>query len=141
MAGYSGTPLVQKLGIKGGMTVVVLGGPDELTDTISPLPSGARITRTATRGDTYIVFAEWVEAMEEGFRIAAMGIPPDGSVWLCWPKKTSGIPTDITEQTLRDLFLPSGMVDNKVIAVDETWSGLRFVVRKENRARWAGLRA
>jgi hypothetical protein len=63
-------------------------------------------------------------------------LPADGAIWIFWPKKSSGVQTDLSEQTLRDLFLPSGMVDNKVVAVDETWSGLRFVVRKENRADW-----
>jgi hypothetical protein len=63
-------------------------------------------------------------------------MPPDGSIWIAWPKKSSGVETDITENTLRELFLPTGIVDNKVCAIDETWSGLRFVVRKENRAGW-----
>jgi hypothetical protein len=138
MAGYSGTPLAQKLGIREGTSVVVINGPSSFVETLGPLPDGAQISRNATRGDMFIVFAEQVAAMEDGFRVASGGIPPDGSAWLCWPKRASGIPTDITEQILRDLFLPTGMVDNKVIAVDKTWSGLRFVVRKENRAWWGG---
>jgi hypothetical protein len=136
MAGYSGTPLAQKLGIKEGMKVALIGGPPGFPAAVAPMPDRARITHRAGPAEIYIVFAERAASMEEGFRVAVEGIPPEGSIWLCWPKKASGIPTDITEQTLRDLFLPSGMVDNKVIAVDETWSGLRFVVRKENRADW-----
>ena len=64
------------------------------------------------------------------------GLPADGSIWVAWPKRSSGVETDLTEDRLRELFLPSGMVDNKVCAIDETWSGLRFVVRKESRTTW-----
>jgi hypothetical protein len=86
--------------------------------------------------DIFILFGRWAEELEESFHDAAALLPPDGAIWVAWPKRSSGVETDITEDTLRDLFLPSGMVDNKVCAIDDIWSGLRFVVRKENRAAW-----
>lgn len=135
-AGYSGTPLVQKLGIKQGMTVGVLNQPNYYDFDLGDLPPDVEVHGGGFPADICIVFAERSDEAERGFQDAVTNLPPDGSIWVFWPKKSSGVETDLTEQTLRDLFLPTGMVDNKVIAVDETWSGLRFVVRKENRADW-----
>jgi hypothetical protein len=136
MAGYSATSLVRKLGISDGKTVGILNMPNHYDLALGDLPSGVRVHRGDFPADIFIVFAERSDEAELGFQNAVTNLPADGAIWIFWPKKSSGVQTDLSEQTLRDLFLPSGMVDNKVVAVDETWSGLRFVVRKENRADW-----
>ena len=136
MTGYSGTPLPQKLGIKGGMTLGILEAPDSFAGTLGRLPADVTVHRDLAPSDIFIVFGQWADDLDEAFHDAAAQLPPDGAIWVAWPKRSSGVETDVTEDTLRDLFLPSGMVDNKVCAIDDTWSGLRFVVRKENRATW-----
>jgi hypothetical protein len=136
MAGYSVKPLVQKLGIAENMTVGVLNQPNFYDFSLGELPPGVRVHKGDYPADVFIVFAERSDEAELGFQNAVSNLPADGAIWIFWPKKSSGAETDLSEQTLRDLFLPSGMVDNKVVAVDDTWSGLRFVVRKENRADW-----
>lgn len=136
MAGYSGTPLPGKLGIKEGMTVAILNAPNRFDFDRKDLPDRVRIHSNEEQADLYLIFADRADAAERDFRGAMTMLPPDGSIWIAWPKKSSGVETDITENTLRELFLPTGMVDNKVCAIDETWSGLRFVVRRENRAGW-----
>jgi len=136
MAGYSGTPLPVKLGITEGMTVGILNMPNYYQFDLGELPPGVEVHRTELPADIYIIFADRSDEAERGFQRAITYVPPDGAIWVFWPKRSSGVDTDLTEQTLRDLFLPTGMVDNKVIAVDDTWSGLRFVVRKENRDSW-----
>jgi len=142
MAGYSGTPLPRKLGIKEGKTVGILNMPNYYDLDLGELPPDVEVHRTELPADIFIVFADRADEAERGFQRAITYLPADGAIWVLWPKKSSGVETDLTEQTLRDLFLPTGMVDNKVIAVDDTWSGLRFVVRKENRDSWppGGLR-
>jgi hypothetical protein len=136
MAGYSGTPLPRKLGIVEGKTVGILNMPNYYDLDLGELPPDVEVHRTELPADIFIIFADRADEAERGFQRAITYLPPDGAIWVLWPKKSSGVETDLTEQTLRDLFLPTGMVDNKVIAVDETWSGLRFVVRKENRDDW-----
>jgi len=136
MVGYSDTPLPEKLGIKAGKTVGILNLPNYYNFDFGDLPPDVEVHRSELPADIFIIFADRADEAERGFQRAITYVPADGAIWLFWPKKSSGVETDLTEQTLRDLFLPTGMVDNKVIAVDETWSGLRFVVRKENRAGW-----
>ena len=136
MAGYSGTPLPQKLGIKGGMTLGILGAPESFAETLGRLPADVTVHHDMASSNIFIVFGRWADELDEAFHEAAAQLPPDGAIWVAWPKRSSGVETDVTEDTLRDLFLPSGMVDNKVCAIDDTWSGLRFVVRRENRATW-----
>lgn len=138
MAGYSGTPLPQKLGIKEGMTVALLNAPNYFDFDLGELPDDVEVVRDSedAAADVYIIFADRADEAERAFQRAMTLLPPDGAIWIAWPKKMSGMETDIVEDTLRDLFLPTGMVDNKVCAIDDTWSGLRFVVRKENRAGW-----
>jgi hypothetical protein len=135
-AGYSGTPLPQKLGIKENHKVVVLGAPTTFATTLGTLPTGAAVvTKLAGKQplDVAIVFitkrAELAAAID---RIRPRMAPAAG-LWIAWPKKSSGVATDMTEQTIRDVALPTGLVDNKVCAIDETWSGLRLVIRRENR--------
>ena len=94
------------------------------------------LTDLAAPVDVAVCFATEAAVLEELFGTAMRRIPADGAIWTAWPKKASKVPTDITEDVLRARFLPTGLVDNKVCAIDETWSGLRFVVRKENREAW-----
>lgn len=138
MAGYSGTPLPQKLGIKEGMTVGILDAPESFVQTLGRLPPNVEAHQEMTTSNIFIIFGKWADEVDESFHRATALLPPDGAIWVAWPKRSSGVETDITEDTLRDLCLPTGMVDNKVCAIDETWSGLRFVVRNENRATWPG---
>lgn len=134
--GYSGTPLPQKLGIKEDMTVGVVGAPKGFYALLSELPSGVILHQDIKPSSMFLVFAQWADEASDRFGQVVPSLPAEGSIWMAWPKKGSGLETDIDENTLRDLFLSTGMVDNKVCAIDETWSGLRFVVRKENRPDW-----
>jgi hypothetical protein len=136
MAGYSGTPLVQKLGIKAGHRVGLLNAPEEFERTLGPLPEGAATTRPAAGKqpfDVIVLFLTKRAALEREFGSAAERLARAGGLWIAWPKKASGVPTDLTENILREVCLPSGLVDNKVCAIDETWSGLRLVVRLKDR--------
>lgn len=140
MAGYSGTPLAKKLGIKEGMTVGVLNAPNYFDFDLGDIPDDVEVHRTEAPADLFLIFADSAAEAERGFIRAMTFIPADGAIWVAWPKQSSGVEADIKENTLRDLFLATGMVDNKVCAIDDTWSGLRFVVRKENRENWEDLR-
>ncbi len=133
MAGYSGTPLPKKLGITDGTTLVLVAAPLGLLD---GLPSGVRVKRQA-RGAADVVVAFFTERRELERRIGALGtmIFPDGGLWVAWPKRSSGVATTVTEDVVRAVALPLGLVDNKVCAIDETWSGLRVVWRRERRTR------
>jgi hypothetical protein len=134
MAGYSGTPLAKKLGIKEGHTVAALAEPNGFRDWLAPLPDGARLRKSiGTEPDVVIVFATKRAVLERNLLKAADAVYPDGAVWAAWPKKSSKVPTDITEDTVREIALPRGLVDNKVCAVSEVWSGLRVVWRRELR--------
>lgn len=137
MTGYSGTPLAKKLGVKAGFSVWTAGAPDGFGDLLDPLPEGAAVTtKDRPEVDMAIVFATTRSEMKRHFDTAMRRIGPGGAVWVAWPKRSSCLATDLSGDVMRELFLPTGMVDNKVCAIDETWSGLRFVVRKENRAGW-----
>jgi hypothetical protein len=120
------------------MTVGLLNAPNHFAFDLGDLPDDVEVVKDSddAAADVYLIFAERAAEAERAFIRATSLLPPDGSIWIAWPKKSSGQETDIVEDTLRDLFLPTGMVDNKVCAIDETWSGLRFVVRKENRDSW-----
>jgi hypothetical protein len=141
-AGYSGTPLAKKLGIKAGDRVALLGAPAGFEATLDGLPEGASLSRpkpAAVDGpQVMVVFVKSVGELTDGIFALAPEMPPAGSMWIAWPKKSSGIVTDMTEDRVRDVALPTGLVDNKVCAIDDTWSGLRLVVRKEHRAGWPG---
>jgi hypothetical protein len=132
MAGYSGTPLARKLGITEGDRVALLGAPDGFT--ISEPPPGTEI-RTRARGRFAVIvsFHTRRSDLETRFPTLMDAVEVDGGLWVAWPKRASGVPTDITEDTVREVALPTGMVDNKVCAIDDTWSGLRLVWRKELR--------
>ncbi len=144
-AGYSGTPLATKLGIKPGHRVALLGAPEGFDATLATtLPEPVTVTARAAGTADVIVSFHTRRAHLDG-RVDALlrTLDVDGGLWIAWPKRASGVPTDITEDTVRAVFLPLGLVDNKVCAIDETWSGLRVVWRKERRAerRAAGPRS
>lgn len=136
MAGYSGTPLPKKLGIKDGHRLAIVGAPEGFDATLGPLPAAVEVRRTA-RGSADVLVYFTKRRADLARRIEALGrlIYPDGAIWVAWPKRASGVPTDITEDTVREVALPLGLVDNKVCAIDDTWSGLRIVWRKEHRGR------
>ena len=134
MAGYSGTPLAQKLGIAENGKVFLSGAPKDYLKLIAPVPKGAQVVKKID-GKTDIVhlFATEKERLSALLRSSLAKIRPDATIWVSWPKKASKVATDITEDTIRELALPMGLVDVKVCAVDEIWSALKLVVRKENR--------
>ena len=134
MAGYSGTPLARKLGIREGGRVALLGAPEGFDAELAPLPEGVRLLRRlAPDLEVAVLFVTERRDLERRFPDVARSITPNGGFWVAWPKRASKVPTDLTEDVLREVGLPQGLVDNKVCAVTEVWSGLRFVWRKENR--------
>ncbi len=134
MAGYSGTPLAKKLGIKPGARVLVDNGPENYRELVDPLPEGVTLLRrSAGRLDLVHVFATAIRQVADGLQQYHTRIARDGAIWVSWPKKAAKVPTDVTEDVIRELALPLGLVDTKVCAVDETWSGLKLVIRRENR--------
>jgi hypothetical protein len=133
MAGYSGTPLAKKLGIQPGHRVAVLGAPTGFE--IPDLPDGVAV-RTALRGVSDVIVSFHTERahLAAGIPKLMAGLHVDGGIWVAWPKRASGVPTDVTDDVVREVVLPTGLVDVKVCAIDDTWSGLRVCLRKELRA-------
>jgi len=136
MAGYSGTPLAKKLGIVARSRIFLADAPRNYMKLVAPLPEGVRVLKKID-GETNIVH---IFSTEKARLKAALGdslskLRQDGSIWVSWPKKSSKVPTDITEDTIREVALPMGLVDIKVCAIDEVWSGLKLVLRKKNRTR------
>ena len=135
MVGYSTTPLARKLGIAEGARLALLGAPEGFDDELAPLPAGVTVLRRLAAGvDVAVLFVTERRELERRFPAVAKAVFPAGGFWVAWPKRASKVPTDLTEDVLREVGLPQGLVDNKVCAVTEIWSGLRFVWRKENRA-------
>ena len=133
-AGYSGTPLPKKLGIKTGTRFATKHAPSDFDETLGDLPPEAEWRRQVRPGiDLVVAFYTKRSAMVREWPKLTTAVAPNGTVWIAWPKRASKVPTDITEDVLRDEFLPTGWVDNKVCAIDETWSGLRFALRRELR--------
>ena len=133
-AGYSGTPLPAKLGIRPGHDVRLVDAPDGFEDVLGALPDGVSLRRRgAYRADVVVVFTTSYADLARRVPPLGQAVFPAGSLWVAWPKKASGVPTDLTEDSVRDVALPLGLVDNKVCAIDATWSGLRLVWRKERR--------
>ena len=133
-AGYSGTPLAKKLGIRAGDTVTLVGAPEGFEDELEGLPDGVQLRRRAGgQPQVVVLFTTKARELERRFPGLARSVWPNGSLWIAWPKRSSGVATDVDENRLRDIGLPQGLVDNKVCAVNDVWSGLRFVWRKENR--------
>jgi len=135
MSGYSGTPLAKKLGIGAGSRVLVRGAPPSYRKLVAPLPAGVRLVRRADEAtDIVHLFVTRRSALAQQLQQALAAMRPDAAIWVSWPKKASGVVTDLTEDAIRALALPLGLVDIKVCAVDETWSALKLVIRKANRA-------
>jgi hypothetical protein len=132
--GYSDTPLPKKLGIKAGTRLAFVRAPDGFDRTVGELPEGVEIKRSA-RGplDVIVFFTTSAAELRRRFDRLAAALDPAGALWVAWPKKSSGVATDLTENTVRDVALPKGLVDNKVCAIDDIWSGLRLVIRRANR--------
>ncbi|HEX3851131.1 MAG TPA: DUF3052 family protein [Polyangiaceae bacterium] len=141
MAGYSGTPLSQKLGLKASARLGLMGAPKAFAQTLGTLPAGVT-TSDATRGssplDVLVCFASSRAELSRMLSKAHKRLHPNGGLWICWRKKASGVVTDVTENDVRNAGLAAGLVDNKVCAVDEVWSGLRLVVRLQNRPKAGG---
>lgn len=134
-AGYSGTPLPKKLGLKDGQAIAILNCPDGLVS----LKTSARFASCddelsdQTDFDFVQIFSKSRDELENLLARARTAIKPGGMIWACWPKKASKVPTDITEDTIRELAFPLDLVDVKVCAVDSVWSGLKIMIRKEKR--------
>jgi hypothetical protein len=137
MIGYSGTPLVKKLGIKPGTRLVVVGGvPDEYKTWLGPLPERAAISgKGKAPFEAVHVFATKRAELAKHLAHLRKTLEPAGFVWISWPKKTSRVPTNITEDVIREVALPLGFVDIKVCAVSEVWSGLKLVIRVSERPK------
>jgi len=148
-AGYSGTPLAKKLGIKEGFLVLVVNAPLNYAELVKPVPKGADMLlgdmsprdtlptgRVSARGaDIVHIFTNGRKELFQELNKAKRSIKQDGAIWVSWYKRAAKLPTEITEDTVRDAALPLGLVDVKVCAVDERWSGLKLVIRKENRLK------
>lgn len=134
MTGYSGTPLVKKLGIKPGFRLYAKNPPANYEELIAPLPEKVKILRRlANELDMIHFFTTNRAELAASIETFMERIKQDGMIWVSWPKKASNVPTDVTEDVIREVALPLGLVDVKVCAVDATWSGLKLVIRKENR--------
>lgn len=134
MAGYSARTIIEKLGIRPDTVVVLRRGPAGYPGMLGPLPPGARIvTRLPTRARFVHLFARSRRDLEQEVPRAARALADDGMLWVSWPKRGAGLPTDLTEDAIRAAALPQGLVDVKVCAVDAVWSGLKLVRRKELR--------
>jgi hypothetical protein len=134
LAGYSGTPLPRKLGIKPDARVGLVAAPDGFGETLGSLPPGVSI-RARVRGPLDVIVAFFVvrSALEKRLPALRRALEPAGGLWIAWPKRASGVETDVTEGVVRELGLAAGLVDNKVCAIDEVWSGLRLVYRLRDR--------
>ena len=136
MADYSGKSVVQKLGIKPGFCIFVGGAPDAYSDIVGRLPAGVTITsRLKAPLDMVHLFATDASGLASGLRGTRDAIAPDGMVWVSWPKKASGVASDLSDVVVRDMALALGLVDVKVCAVDHIWSGLKFVIPRDQRTR------
>ena len=135
MAGYSGTPLAKKLGIRDGATVALIDPPPGLDRELDLGLLDGVVVRPQLKGplDVIVVFVRDLAELRRRFPKAKAALHEKGGLWMAWPKRTSGVATDLTENVVRDVGLSEGLVDTKVCAVDDTWSGLRFVYRLRDR--------
>jgi len=134
MAGYSGTPLPQKLGVKPGLTVVAINAPMNYRRLLDTIPQGVTFSNRLKVDSSFVhLFTKKRSELAKRLSLLREKIADTGTVWISWPKKSSGVPTDVTEDVVRTIALPLGFVDVKVCAIDETWSGLKLMVRRENR--------
>ena len=134
MAGYSGTPLPQKLGIKPGLAVVTIKAPTNYRRLLGTIPQGVVLSDCLKPNSNFVhVFIKKRNELEQRLSVLRKKIVDTGTVWVSWPKRSSGVSTDVTEDRIRDVALALGFVDVKVCAIDETWSGLKLMVRRRNR--------
>jgi hypothetical protein len=137
VAGYSGTPLPKKLGLKEGGTMVLLNAPSGAEQLLLPLPAGARlVSKLSASNDLVLLFCKDAAALKKSLPAVSKKLHADGSLWISWPKKSSKLSVDLTEDGIRTVVLPTGLVDVKVCAVNADWSGLKLMVRKEKRESW-----
>jgi hypothetical protein len=132
-AGYSGTPLAKKLGVKAGHRLALIEPPDDLAASLGTLPDGVSVVHRLGPADLVLFFTASRALLERRLDALGRAIFPDGAVWVCWPKKAARVPTDMTEDVVREVVLPKGLVDVKVCAVNAVWSGLKIVWRTERR--------
>ncbi len=133
------TALTKKLGIKEGSRVALVGAPAGFADVLGPLPAGAELG-SLDEGpvDVVVAFATSRRELERALQTLTGSLADTGGLWVAWPKKAAGVPTDLSNQVVQEAGLATGLVDNKVCAIDAVWSALRFVVRVEDRAAWRG---
>jgi hypothetical protein len=136
-AGYSGTPLPRKLGIKAGARLALIGAPDGFDSTLGSLPDDVTVSRRLGRGSRDVIVAFFFRRAMLERRLPTLrdALDPAGGLWIAWPKRASGVETDVTEDVVRTLGLAGGLVDNKICAIDQVWSGLRLVYRLRDRPR------
>ena len=135
MAGYSGTPLPKKLGIKDGSRIALINAPKEFDSELGELPDNVEFIKRPTKSLDIILFFVLTErALARDFAKFSATLTANGMIWIAWPKKSSGVTTDLTEQRVQRIGLDAGLVDVKVCAIDETWSGLKFVYRLKDRS-------
>ena len=133
-AGYSGTPLAKKLGIRENARVLVLNEPEAYRDWLAPVPAGVEFTTDAEPPLAFVhLFTTSKADLTKRIKRLRKQLAPDGVLWVSWPKKASGVKTDVTEDTIREVALPAGLVDVKVCAVTDVWSGLKLVIRVAER--------
>lgn len=140
MAGYSKTPLAKKLGIRAGSRLAVLDAPEGFLSLLEPLPEDVEVMEELDGGgdlDVIVLFSHRLADLRERLPRVAPHLAAHSGLWIAWPKKASGVETDLSFDEVQHAGLSLGLVDNKVCAVSEVYSGLRFVVRKEDRERWA----
>jgi len=131
MAGYSGTALPKKLGIKEGFQLLAIGAPEDYRSLLEPLPASVRFVSIANQNtDLVHIFSTKKQQLSKALAIYRDKLDPEAVIWVSWPKKSAKVPSEITEDVIREIALPLGFVDVKVCAIDEVWSGLKLVVRK-----------
>lgn len=135
MAGYSGTPLPKKLGIKEGSRIALINAPKDFESELGELPGNVEFIKRPSKSlDIVLLFVLTERALARDFAKLAARITANGMIWIAWPKKSSGVTSDLSEQRVREIGLNAGLVDVKVCAIDDTWSGLKFVYRLKDRS-------
>jgi hypothetical protein len=136
MAGYSGTPLPKKLGVKENQRIGLVNKPSDFESLLGDLPVNAHVVKRLTAPlDMVVLFVEAERALEKQFPSIAKKIAPNGMIWVAWPKKSSGVPTDLSFERVQRIGLDCGLVDVKICAIDEVWSGLKFLIRLKDRKK------
>jgi len=136
VAGYSGTPLIKKLGIKEQFNISLISAPTDFLDELGPIPEGVKIlAKPKSSMDFVMIFVKSRAVLENTFRQIAATLKPTGMIWVAWPKKASGVATDLSFDPVQKIGLEAGLVDVKICAVNDIWSGLKFVIRVKDRKK------